>query len=101
MKKLILSLSMCLLMCSCSDADKAVYNNLGQSAKVKVYSGGKLIYVGVSTGKIENESGSDGYYFNDKCAPEGDRLVEVSGQVIITRDDLSCPKVREPVYQQQ
>jgi hypothetical protein len=82
----------------CSDATKAAWGNLGEEAKIKVYSGGKLIYEGVTTGKIENESGSDGYYFNDKCVPGSNKLVEVSGDVIISRNDLNCPKVREPAY---
>jgi hypothetical protein len=79
---------------ACSNAQMAAIGNWGQPAKVKVYSGGKLIYEGVATGKVENENQSDGYYFQDKCIPGDNKLVEVSGQVVITRDDLSCPTNR-------
>ncbi|QQG35267.1 MAG: hypothetical protein HYS17_06800 [Micavibrio aeruginosavorus] len=83
------------VLSGCSDASRAAFNNLGEPAKVKVYSGGKLIYEGVSTGKIKNEENSNGYYFNDKCIQGDNKLVEVSGDVVISRDDLSCPKNRE------
>lgn len=88
------------LMGGCSAAERAAFNNLGEPAKVKVYSGGQLVYEGVSKGKIESENGSDGYYFQDICISGENKLAEVSGDVVITRDDLTCPAVREPVYQQ-
>ena len=52
-----------LLTCSaCTDATWDKYRVLGDSAEVKCYSGGKLIFHGVSTGKVENETNSDGYF---------------------------------------
>jgi hypothetical protein len=84
------------LLGGCTDAEKAALSNLGEPAKVQVYSGGKKIYEGVSSGKIQNESNSDGYYFNDKCIEGDNKLVEVSGDVVITRNDLSCPAKLTP-----
>ena len=50
------------LSAACTDATWDKYAVLGDSAEVKCYSGGKLIFHGVSTGKVENETNSDGYF---------------------------------------
>ena len=63
MKYLLLLSS--LMLFSCSDAHRASITALGKGRDIKCYSGGVLIYEGKTTGKIENESGSDGYYFTD------------------------------------
>jgi hypothetical protein len=98
-KAAVLGLVMAGSLAACSDATRASFSNLGQEAKVKVYSGGQLVYEGVATGKIENETNSDGYFFQDKCITAANKLAEVTGVIVITRDDLTCPAVREPVYQ--
>ena len=67
---------------SCTDAIKAKMGGYGDDHKVEMYSGGKLVKEWVSTGKVQSESDSDGYYFNDK---ETGKLVEVSGDIVITR----------------
>lgn len=54
-----------LFLVSCSDALKGSFNALGKGRDIKCYSGGVLIYEGKTTGKIENESNSDGYFFTD------------------------------------
>ena len=47
---------------ACTDATWDKYSVLGKSAEVKCYSGGKLIFHALSTGKVENEANSDGYF---------------------------------------
>ncbi len=87
----------------CSDANRAALGAWGEEAVVLAYSGGKLTYAGISSGKIESESSSDGYYFNDKC--KNGVLAEIGGDVNIIRHPmgrtLSCdnlPKVEVPTY---
>lgn len=82
----------------CSDANRAAMGAWGDEAVVLSYSGGKLTYAGISSGKIESESSSDGYYFKDKCM--GNKLVEIGGDVNILRspDDqsLDCDRLPKP-----
>jgi len=73
-----------LMMLSCTDAFIGKFKALGDSAKVECYSGGLLIYKGRSTGKISNESSSDGYYFIEQGT---NRILEVSGNCIIIYKD--------------
>jgi hypothetical protein len=66
---------------SCSNATRAEIGAWGQRHVIKQYSGGELLGIWYSTGKIENEAHSDGYYFQDE---RGDKLVSVSGDIQIT-----------------
>lgn len=63
----------------------AAVENLGKPAVVKKYSGGKLVYAGISSGKIDNEEHSDGIYFADKC--DGNNLTEVEADIVVTRPE--------------
>ena len=81
MKKAILLISIALIATSCTDAGVSKLFSYGDSAHIKCYSGGEVIYNGYSTGKIKSEEGSDGYYFRDK---ETKLLMEVSGSCVIT-----------------
>ena len=67
----------------CTDAQIAKLGGLGNEAKVKCWSGGQVIYEGMSTGKVQSEANSDGYFFRDK---ESGKLMEVSGNCVITYD---------------
>ena len=69
------------LLAGCSDATWAKYNAWGVDHQVKVYSNGTLIGDFCSTGKIENDVASDGYYFQDRNTGN---VVTVSGDVQIT-----------------
>lgn len=53
----------------------------GKKHRVQLYSGGKQIGEWVTSGKIENESQSDGYYFRDD---KTGKVVMIGGDVIIT-----------------
>lgn len=68
-------------LCGCTDACVSQLGAYGDKGKVKCYSGIKLIYEGSSTGKIKSSRHSDGYLFRDA---ETDRLVEVSGNCVIS-----------------
>lgn len=81
MKKLIL-IGFLILGVSCSEARRAKIMGFGQARSIVCYSGGKLIYKGHSTGKINSEENSDGYYFKEQGTG---KLVEVSGNCILGR----------------
>ena len=68
------------VMIGCTDAEWEQYATLGESGEIVCYSGGKEIYRGRSTGKIETESHSDGWFLKD--ASTG-KLVRVSGDCVI------------------
>ena len=76
----VFAISFCGL--SCTDAERAKYGSLGSEHSVKCYSGSKLIYEGISSGKVLSEETSDGYYFYEK---KSQRLMEVSGNCVISR----------------
>lgn len=82
MKKITIIL-LVVVLSGCTDSTKEKLLNYGNEFKVEMYSGGKLVREWVSTGKVNSESGSDGYYFKDK---KTGKLVEVSGDVVITNN---------------
>lgn len=57
-----LTLVSMLILGACTDAAWDKYSALGKRAEVKCYSGGTLIFHGLSTGRIANEENSDGYF---------------------------------------
>ena len=83
MKKIqiILTLVTIIVMVSCTDARKEKMFNYNNEFKVEMYSGGQLVREWISTGKVNSEDGSDGYYFKDKSTG---KLVEVTGDIVIT-----------------
>lgn len=79
MRRIVLLIAL-LTTLGCTEAQRGKFYALGDSAHVKCYSGGELIYDGYSTGKVSSEDNSDGYYFVDK---KDERTKEVSGNCII------------------
>ena len=81
MKKL-LSIFTLLFLTNCTDAfwDSNI-GKLGKRAKIKCYSGVKLIFEGESTGSVKNATNSDGYQFREKGT---NRFLEVSGKFVST-----------------
>ena len=61
----------------------AKFGGLGDEAKVKCWSGGQVIYVGTSTGKVQDKVNSGGTFFQDKASAQ---LTEVSGVCVLTYD---------------
>ena len=76
----LLIIVLLLVASGCTDAQLGKLSNIGNSANIECYSGGKLIYKGTSTGKVSNEENSDGYFFKEE---KTGRLLEVSGNCII------------------
>jgi hypothetical protein len=64
----------------CTDAKMKQMTSYGSSAFIKCYSGGQIIYSGESTGKVQTEEQSDGWYFEDS---KTGKLVRVSGDCLI------------------
>lgn len=80
MKKLIGLLLVLVISTSCSDAERGAFDALGKPRNIKCYSGGQLIYEGTTTGKIENEKNSDGYFFTDSNG----NYIEIKADCIFT-----------------
>lgn len=83
MKKLIMVAITLLALTSCTDAEQAKIGGFGDKFKVDLVNcDGTVTHSWISTGKVSNSESSDGYYFNDE---KTGTLIEVSGNVIITR----------------
>jgi hypothetical protein len=67
----------------CSKADRAAFNAIGSKHRITLYSGGIAARTWVSSGKIENEDRSDGYYFQDDATK---KLIRVSGDIVIEQE---------------
>jgi len=80
MKKLLVLILALSILVGCTDATQAQWQAIGSEGSISCYSGGVVIYSGISSGKIRTEEGSDGWYFNDKAT---NRLVRVSGDCVI------------------
>ena len=76
----VVALSM--MMTSCTDAEKSKLGGYGDTFTVKVL-GPDIVITYHSTGKVESESHSDGYYFTNAATG---KLIEVSGNVIIEQE---------------
>jgi hypothetical protein len=80
MRKLLL-IGLTLSLVSCTDARFAAIKAVGAPHIITCYSGGIIIYKGESTGAVQNEEHSDGYFFEDAATR---KLVTVSGNCVIT-----------------
>ena len=68
---------------SCTDATKAKFGGLGDEFKVEMINcDGTVAREWISTGKVQSEANSDGYYFMDK---DTGKLIEVTGRMVITK----------------
>ena len=68
---------------SCTDASISRVASLGDKHNISMVNcDGSITHTWVSTGKVESSKHSDGYYFTDAATGS---LIEVSGNVIITR----------------
>ena len=81
--KAILFLSIVMGITSCTDADLAKWGGFGDEFKIEMLNcDGTVARTWVSTGKVESETTSDGYYFNDKSTG---KLIEITGNIVITK----------------
>ena len=83
MKKITLICAV-LALTGCTDGLVAKVSAYGGSASIACYSADLLIYQGQSTGKVQSEANSDGYYFVDR---KDGKLKEVSGNCVIQYDE--------------
>jgi len=72
-----------LLVTGCTTADRAKVFALGSHHKITLYSGGIAVRSWHSSGAINNEEHSDGYYFMDDSSG---KLIQVSGPVVIEQE---------------
>lgn len=77
MRKLIIA---ALLISGCTDARIGQIMVLGSQADVTCYSAGVVIYEGRSTGRVESESQSDGWVFEEKGSG---KLVRITADCVI------------------
>lgn len=50
------------LILGCTDADRSKFTTLGKRSEAICWSGDKIIFHGISTGRVQDAQGSDGYY---------------------------------------
>lgn len=79
MKKTFAFLALATLV-GCTQAQCSQVTSYGSKAKIECYSGGKLVYSGISTGKVSTEGNSDGWFFREEGT--GD-LIRVSADCIV------------------
>ena len=65
---------------SCTDAQWSQVTSLGSQGKITCYSGGHVIYDGVSSGKISTEHSSDGWFFREASTGH---LIRISGDCVV------------------
>jgi hypothetical protein len=82
MNKLILIICLFSVL-GCSRAKRSAILAINSKHRITLYSGGQAVRTWVSSGKIENESKSDGYYFQDD---KTGKLIRVSGQILIEQE---------------
>ena len=67
----------------CTDASLSKLGGYGSEFKVEMVNcDGSISHTWVSSGKVQSEDNSDGYYFNDK---KTGKLIEITGRLIITK----------------
>jgi len=71
------------LFTGCTSADRAKLGSIGSHHKITLYSGGIAVKVWHSSGYINNEEHSDGYYFMDDTSG---KLIRVSGNIVIEQE---------------
>ena len=76
-------MSVALITTSCTDASRAKLGGYGDEFKVQMINcDGTVTHEWISSGKVQSEETSDGYYFNDK---DTGKLIEITGRIIITK----------------
>lgn len=78
MKYILLIVSV--LLFGCTDTQIASIDAYGKQGSIKCYSGGKLIYEGVATGRIQTVHQSDGWEFKDS---KSGKFLRVTGDCVI------------------
>tara|TARA_Y100000591_G_C21217239_1_gene398264 strand:+ start:233 stop:490 length:258 start_codon:yes stop_codon:yes gene_type:complete len=83
MKNLLLVSSLILFFYACTDAKKAKIGGFGSKFQIEMLNcDGSVARTWISSGKVSSEQNSDGYYFMEEGT---DKLIEVTGRLIITK----------------
>jgi len=82
MKKVLVIIALLGLL-GCSRAQRANILAIGSKHRITLYSGSSAVRSWVSSGAIENEEKSDGYYFQDDATG---KLIRVSGSIVIEQE---------------
>jgi len=91
MKKILFILMLSLTLINCTDSTQAKLGGYGDNFRVDVLNcDGTITHSWISTGKVQAEKNSDGYYFLDAKSRE---LIEISGNIIITRLPKTSPTI--------
>lgn len=69
-----------LVFASCTDTARASFGAYGSPGHILCYSGGRVIYEGDSTGRIDTVQSSDGWEFKEKGTGN---FIRVSGDCLI------------------
>lgn len=81
--KTLITLIAITFLASCTDSAKGRFGAYGNTANIKCYSGGDVIYSGQSTGKVSMSQ--SGYMkFNDK---QTQKYTVIKADCVITYDD--------------
>jgi len=80
----IVTITLSLLLSSCTSSYRAKLGGYGDEFKIEVLSpiDGKILREWISVGKVKSEASSDGYYFKDK---KTGKLIEVTGFLVISQ----------------
>jgi hypothetical protein len=78
-----IAIAIILASTGCTSADRAKIGSLGSHHKITLYSGGVAVRTWHSSGYINNEEHSDGYYFEDDITH---KLIRVSGSIVIEQE---------------
>jgi len=78
--KMLIAAMLVTALSSCTDATFESYAAYGDQFKVTCWSGGKISYSGMSTGKVMSLEASDGWQFKEQGT---NKFVRISGDCII------------------
>jgi len=73
-------LMLLIVVTGCTDVERASWSAYGDSGEITCYSGGEIVYQGVSTGRIGTVNNSDGWEFKDSVTG---KFVRISGTCVI------------------
>ena len=72
--KNILFLAAILTVAGCTDATMAHFSQFGDEAHIQCFSGGQVVYDGISTGKVAASETGAGVFFKEKASGKFVRL---------------------------
>ena len=83
MATVLILLILAVTLNGCTDSRRAKFGGLGSEFHIEMINcDGSVAREWTSTGKVESEANSDGYFFMDKATGN---LIEVTGRVVITK----------------